>query len=244
MYPLGYDFVQKNPILEIDPPMLHLKGVDFLQYFYYAGICCIAMKDFISALENFSQVIATPAQSVSAIVIQAYKKALLVSLIQYGRAYEIPNHASQVVLQLEKKSDKSVYDEISKAFLDSDSDRTKLEEVIAKSSEVLKKDLNLGLANQVLDAFTRHRIRGLTNTYITLSSADIAAATGLENGQVAEFWLRQMVAFGEINLGIDRESNMVRFEDLNSAIDDSVIIARLENSICETIGLADKVTKL
>jgi hypothetical protein len=48
------------------------------------------VKDFSAALDHFLQAITLPAQALSAVVIQALKKARLVSLILSGTAFEVP----------------------------------------------------------------------------------------------------------------------------------------------------------
>ena len=50
----------------------------------------IGIKDFTSALDYFTQAINLPAQAISAIVVSCLKMARFVSLIEFGRPYDIP----------------------------------------------------------------------------------------------------------------------------------------------------------
>lgn len=92
MYSFAHDFISNTVILEINPKKCYLEPVDFLKYFYYSGIVYIAVKDFKSALECFDQVLSFPLDALSAVCIDAYKKATLVSLIHAGKAYAAPRY--------------------------------------------------------------------------------------------------------------------------------------------------------
>ena len=46
MYSYAHSFLKNSQILEIDPKVTLLQPVDFLRYFYCAGVCYIAMKDY------------------------------------------------------------------------------------------------------------------------------------------------------------------------------------------------------
>lgn len=56
-----------------------------LSYFYYAGCVYTAMKMFDSALFFFEQALAVPAFVVSQIMIESYRKYILVALISKGK---------------------------------------------------------------------------------------------------------------------------------------------------------------
>ena len=87
MYSFAHDFISDTSILEINPKKCFLETSDFLKYFYYAGIVHISVKDFKKALECFNEVLSFPADLLSAVCVEAYKKGILVALIQYGKVY-------------------------------------------------------------------------------------------------------------------------------------------------------------
>jgi COP9 signalosome complex subunit 3 len=90
MYTYAHSFISIRSITEICPSMSPLSSADFLRFFYYSGIVHIALEEYQQALVCFDQVISTPASCISAIAIEAYKKALLVSLITQGQRYQVP----------------------------------------------------------------------------------------------------------------------------------------------------------
>uniref|UniRef100_A0A0K8S908 COP9 signalosome complex subunit 3 N-terminal helical repeats domain-containing protein n=1 Tax=Lygus hesperus TaxID=30085 RepID=A0A0K8S908_LYGHE len=69
----------------------------FLLYYYYGGMIYTALKNYDRALYMFEVVISTPAMAVSHIMLEAYKKYLLVSLILHGKVIPMPKYTSQVV---------------------------------------------------------------------------------------------------------------------------------------------------
>jgi len=69
----------------------------FLLFYYYGGMIYTAMKNFKQALYFYEVAITTPALATSHIMLEAYKKYILVSIIETGKAQLPPKHCSQVV---------------------------------------------------------------------------------------------------------------------------------------------------
>ena len=77
-------------MLEINTAETSITPVDYLRYFYYASLLSIGMPQYSEALDHLSQAIVTPALAVSAIVVQAIKKAKLLSLFHIGSSFQLP----------------------------------------------------------------------------------------------------------------------------------------------------------
>jgi COP9 signalosome complex subunit 3 len=69
----------------------------FLLYFYYGGMIYTALKNYERALYFFEVCVMTPATAVSHIMLEAYKKYILVSLILNGKIILLPNYTSNLV---------------------------------------------------------------------------------------------------------------------------------------------------
>eukprot|EP01113_Clastostelium_recurvatum_P046129 TRINITY_DN803_c0_g1_i3.p1 TRINITY_DN803_c0_g1~~TRINITY_DN803_c0_g1_i3.p1 ORF type:complete len:548 (-),score=185.51 TRINITY_DN803_c0_g1_i3:113-1732(-) len=69
---------------------------DVLCYYYYGGMIYIAMKRFKDAIQCFRSVITAPAHVVSAVMLEAYKKYILVCLIELGSIPPLPKYSSSV----------------------------------------------------------------------------------------------------------------------------------------------------
>nr|XP_021530454.1 LOW QUALITY PROTEIN: COP9 signalosome complex subunit 3 [Aotus nancymaae] len=69
----------------------------FLCYYYYGGMIYTGLKNFERALYFYEQAITTPAMAVSHIMLESYKKYILVSLILLGKVQQLPKYTSQIV---------------------------------------------------------------------------------------------------------------------------------------------------
>lgn len=72
------------PITHIDTSLSDLTYNDNLVYHYAGGIALGALKQWRKAEEFFEICVSAPAQVPAAIQLEAYKKLVLVQLIQYG----------------------------------------------------------------------------------------------------------------------------------------------------------------
>lgn len=68
----------------IDPKESGIEPIDFLQYYYYAGLIFIGMKQYPKALESFQMVLTIPTMTLSAVQVEAFKKYVLVCLLVHG----------------------------------------------------------------------------------------------------------------------------------------------------------------
>ena len=56
-----------------------------VQFFYYGGMVFTCLHDYLKALQLFTMCLCVPAVAISAVMIAAYKKFILVSLLKYGK---------------------------------------------------------------------------------------------------------------------------------------------------------------
>jgi COP9 signalosome complex subunit 3 len=90
MYSVALNYLSLYQFNQLEPNHFPITPVDILRFFYYSGIVYISAKQFQKALESFDQVLAIPAQNISTVAIEAYRKALLVNLIFNGKKYQTP----------------------------------------------------------------------------------------------------------------------------------------------------------
>ena len=153
-------------------------AVYLLLYYYYGGCIYTALKNYDRALFFYEVCVTTPSNAMSHIMLEAYKKYLLVSLLVHGDKpksfkdnFALPKYTAPVVAKLLKPLCVA-YSEVVTAY--NSNNATELRNTIAKHSEVLSADNNTGLVRQVMTSQTRANIRRLTRTFITLSLADLA----------------------------------------------------------------------
>ncbi|CAH0628896.1 unnamed protein product [Chrysodeixis includens] len=173
----------------------------FLLYYYYGGMIYTAMKNYDRALYFFEVVVTVPAMVVSHIMLEAYKKYILVSFILHGKILPMPKYTSQVVCRFLKPLSVA-YHELATS-----------QHAAIKHRETFIRDKNMGLVNQVLSSMYKKNIQRLTKTFLTLSLSDVASRVQLPGPTQAESYILNMIEEGEIYAMINQKDGMVVFLD-------------------------------
>lgn len=173
----------------------------FLLYYYYGGMIYTAMKNYDRALYFFEVVVTVPAMVVSHIMLEAYKKYILVSLILHGKIQPVPKYTSQVVCRFLKPLSVA-YHELASS-----------QHAAMRHRETFVRDKNMGLVNQVLSSMYKKNIQRLTKTFLTLSLSDVASRVQLSGPAQAENYILNMIEEGEIYAMINQKDGMVVFLD-------------------------------
>lgn len=143
--------------------------------------------------------------------IKALKKCKLASLILNKSPLELPNYINPFVSTFAQEAIEG-YDDICSAF--KARDITKLKEAIAKHSNILNSDQNLGLAKQVLRALKELLLQSLSQAYITVPLQEVCNKLKLEDKISTKKWIVDCVGRGGIPAEIDDSNEMVRFPGL------------------------------
>ncbi|TYZ64019.1 hypothetical protein PybrP1_003538 [[Pythium] brassicae (nom. inval.)] len=200
-----------QPLFEIHAQPNLVGAVDFESYAYYGGLLYVGQKRFQEALDFFTLAITAPAVALSAFVVEAYKKLVLVSLILTGEPPVLPKYTPFVVSR-HVEAHCSAYAELAKAF--------KAKELPAcvaameKHAVAFARDANLGLVKQSLAALREKKLLQLTRTYMTIALAEMAAAAGWSaeaESAEAEKALLGLVAKGRLRAVVDQQRALVRF---------------------------------
>lgn len=165
----------------------------FLQYYYYGGMIYACLKKFERALYFFENAITTPALAISSIVIESYKKYILISLILHGKVKVLPKYTSQIVTRHIKQM-VTAYTDLALAYGTFSIHKVSL--VISEHSEQYLNDTNMGLIKQVIASLYKKNIQRLTKTFLTLSLKDMANRIQLSSKEEAEQYILNMVKFG------------------------------------------------
>jgi len=217
---------------DIEDFSLELRGSDckgILLYFYYAGLVCAGLKKFREALYFFEACIRVPAVTLSHIMLEAFKKFVLISLIYNGNVPPAPKCALQVVNRI-LKPNATPYMDLANAFVTHNP--VELNSVICKHQDVIRRDENHGLIKQVQSAQTKSSIKRLTKTFLTLSLADVASRVQLVGGsQQAEKYILSMIQDGDIYAKINQRDGMVVFLDNKEKYDSPKMMQKIEDQI-------------
>jgi len=235
-YSVGLKTVEED-ILEIDP---QLGQKEYLSYFYYAGMLCIGLKQYRRALDLLQLSLTVPAIAISAIMIEAYKKYVLVSLLVNGKVEPFPKYTSSLVGKL--KALLVPYTEFATAY--STNSTEDLHKCAQANSETFQRDKNLGLVKQCIQSQDRRNILRLTQTYLTLSLTDISQSAKISSPKAAEFSLLRMIEAGEIAATISEKDGMVSFKEDSSKYDTENSFECLDQSIRRVTSLSNTISKL
>ncbi|GAB1599976.1 COP9 signalosome complex subunit 3-like [Argonauta hians] len=216
----------------------HYDAKDFLLYYYYGGMIYTALKNYDRALYFFEVAITTPSMAVSHIMMEAYKKYILVALILHGKIPALPKYTSQVVGKYIKPLCQPYYDLATSYGTNNPSD---LRMIVNKHSEVFSKDNNMGLVKQCIISLYKKNIQRLTKTFLTLSLADMAGRVQLSGAAEAEKYVLRMIEDGEIFATINQKDGMVEFHDNPEKYNSAHMLLQLNTEMQKCIALDEKL---
>ena len=210
----------------------------FLKYYYYGGMIYASLKRFERALYFFEIAITTPSLAISSIVLESYKKYILISLILHGKIKSLPKYTSQIVTRHIKQMTTG-YMDLAAAY--STFSIYKISLVASEHSEQYLNDTNMGLVKQVIASLYKKNIQRLTKTFLTLSLEDMANRIQLTNKEQAEQYILSMIEDGEIFAQINQKDGMVVFQDNPEKFNTPSTLKKLEEDMKNCIELDEKV---
>ncbi|KAK3914170.1 COP9 signalosome complex subunit 3 [Frankliniella fusca] len=213
----------------------------FLLYFYYGAMIYTAVKKFDRALYFLEVVITTPAMAVSHIMLEAYKKYILVCLILHGKVLNPPKYTSQVIERFIKPLS-SAYHKLSLAYNSNSCEE--VQQCLTLYAETFNRDGNNGLAKQVLASLRKKNIQRLTKTFLTLSLSDVASRVQLPSPRDAEKAILNMIEDGEIFASINQKDGMVFFHDDPEKFNTPAALKRLEEEMERCTELDRKILEM
>lgn len=228
-------------IFDIDPKKCLLSSRDFLLYCYYGGMLYIGLKQFGRALECFHHAITAPANVLSAIVVESYKKYVLVALIHIGQVPAFPKYTPSVSQRYLKTCTQD-YLELANCF--SSRNIGDLQHCVGSHEDSFRKDSNLGLVKQVVSSLYKRNIQRLTQTYVTLSLEDIASTVQLASSKEAELYILRMIQEGEIFATINQKDGMVCFHEDPEQYKTREIAHKMDLQLRQIMSLEQKVTSM
>lgn len=234
----------------------------FLLFYYYGGMIYAAVKNYERALYFFEVAVSTPALAMSHIMLESYKKYILISLILHGKVVPIPKYSSQVISRFMKPLSHAYHD-LSSAYNSSNSDEVR--NVVNKYRDSFTRDTNMGLVKQVISSLYKKNIQRLTKTFLTLSLADVASRVQLSGPGEAEKYILNMVTSwlidnarlrskictfplqiksGEIFASINQKDGMVVFKDDPEKYDSPDMFHKVQQQIGRVMELNKQILKM
>eukprot|EP00735_Rhodelphis_limneticus_P013661 TRINITY_DN7609_c0_g1::TRINITY_DN7609_c0_g1_i1::g.1957::m.1957 TRINITY_DN7609_c0_g1::TRINITY_DN7609_c0_g1_i1::g.1957 ORF type:complete len:441 (-),score=108.31,sp/A6H7B5/CSN3_BOVIN/34.64/1e-78,PCI/PF01399.22/1.2e-11,DUF155/PF02582.9/0.034 TRINITY_DN7609_c0_g1_i1:415-1737(-) len=237
MYTIPLAFLTADPI-EVNPRLTGIKLQDIRLCYYYGALLYIGMKKFKEAAQYFVRLFACATQESSAVLVEAYKKYVLVSLLASA---EVPS-LSKILVQIQERRLHKLcraYEEVAVGYKTHNAQE--LQTIITRNQAVFQSDRNMGLVKQVLASLNRLNIQRLTQTYLTLSLSDIASAARLGSAAEAEREILHMIAAGQIHATVSQADGMVAFLEEPEGYDTNATLQKLDGMMDETFQLQKRI---
>jgi COP9 signalosome complex subunit 3 len=216
------------PIFDVNPQLTFVTPRTYMLYYYYGGMIWIGLKKWQKAHEFLTAATTIPSIALSAILVEAYKKYILVSLLLTGKAVSVPKQCSTIV-QRQIHRLVTEYEDLAEACARKDGSLSK---TVLRNHATYVKDKALGLVQQLQEKYVCQCIQRLTSTYLTLSLMDIASAVGLANAQDAERSLLKMIREKQISAVISQKDGMVSFNDRVTSTTE--LVCEMEEQLAST----------
>ncbi|XP_050539567.1 COP9 signalosome complex subunit 3 [Daktulosphaira vitifoliae] len=210
----------------------------FLSYYYLGGVIYTAMKNFPRAITFYEIALTTLLPIMSQIMIESYKKYVLVTIVHLGTVPTLPKLSPPLIERVLKPVCQAYLD-IIPAYQSGDS--AELQRIITKYEDVYQRDKNRGLVRQVVKALHRKNILRLTKTFLNMSIADLAERVNLPSAEEAEEHLITMIESGEINAKINHKDGTVMFSDAPKKYEDPIVLKKILDEITSKIAFSNTV---
>ncbi|OAX83819.1 hypothetical protein ACJ72_01820 [Emergomyces africanus] len=167
----------------------------YLEYFLYGAMIYMGLKRWDNAFHFLEVVISAPTtNSVSMIMVEAYKKWVLLCLLEKGKPLPMPKTVTPLAAKAYGSLAKP-YDALADIFKSGDLSRLQAE--ITAGEAVWLNDNNIGLVSQVLIAYRRFSIVKLEKTFAALSIPDIASYLGPDT-QISDVFVARLITTGQL----------------------------------------------
>ncbi|KAI0102789.1 hypothetical protein GGR51DRAFT_526224 [Nemania sp. FL0031] len=212
--------------LELSPPSYISKNTGFtaklkssmvLEYDLLCGMMYCARREWGKARAAFERAVSFPTKEMgcSKIMVDAYKKWILVSLLSEGKYSSTPPHANAATTKTFGVLGKH-YVSLAAAFATDEVRQLKLE--VEKNSQVWLEDGNVGLVEEVLSSYQQWRVLSLQDIYTKISIPEIrqqtkSAETGalLNKDEDVEALIQNMIIEGMLNGVIEKNDDGTKF---------------------------------
>uniref|UniRef100_A0A671Y9T4 COP9 signalosome complex subunit 3 n=1 Tax=Sparus aurata TaxID=8175 RepID=A0A671Y9T4_SPAAU len=207
----------------------------FLCYYYYGGMIYTGLKNFERALYFYEQAITTPAMAVSHIMLEAYKKYILVSLILHGKVQPLPKYTSQIVGRFVKPLSQA-YHELAQVY--TTNNPAELRSLVNKHSETFTRDNNTGLVKQCLSSLYKKNIQRLTKVGHCIN-ANFQFSFHHSPPRASE-----QIEDGEIYASINQKDGMVCFHDNPEKYNNPAMLHKIDQEMLKCIELDEKLKSM
>ncbi|CAG9464406.1 unnamed protein product [Pedinophyceae sp. YPF-701] len=214
--------VVRDTVFDADPAASGVAVTDVLLYGTYGGMAALALEDYPRASELFLVAATVPAQVTSAMMVEAYKKYTLTSLLHedantpaQGSSGGGPRLGSSGpwLMAASNSGAKSLsrhvtqYTDLASAFRSGDVAR--MERVLQENAPLFEEEGNWGLASLCWERLAVRKLRALPCIYASIPLDQAASRVGLKTAAEARELVHRVMAAGQLSAEID--GDVLRF---------------------------------
>jgi len=218
-----------------------MEVLDYLLYHYYSGLLFVGLKKFSKALESFQLVLTVQSASLSAIQVESFKRYVICCLIVHGELVPLPLKTTSPVVARSVDRICAMYIDFARAYkkgIDA------AQRVIEQQVEDFRKDKTLGIVKQAVQTAVKRNILRLTNTYVTMSLADLVKMANLPSVSQAEQYLLIMIEEGTLFARINQKDGMVSFVEDPEEYDTTTMVEKMDAKIKEVVDVSKKLQEV
>ncbi|KAI0601248.1 hypothetical protein F4775DRAFT_437940 [Biscogniauxia sp. FL1348] len=153
-----------------------VKAASVMEYDLLCGMMYCARREWEKAHAAFERVVTFPTREggASKIMVEAYKKWVLVGLLLNGKLADPPSYTGATANKLYGTLGKP-YTSVAASFVTENAEALKME--VGKNAELWQEDGNTGLLQEVLAAYQKWRVLSLQDIYTKISIPEIREQT-------------------------------------------------------------------
>lgn len=228
--------------LEINKKTAPVSAQDVMLYGYYGGMVRTGLKQYKKAMFLYLITLTCPANGLSAIALEAYKKYVLVSLIATGGVPSLPKYTSSVVQRHVKGTAGAAYTDFVEAYGTRSTDD--LHTLAQKHIEQYRHDNNFGLIKQVIASLYQANIQRYTKVFLTLSLTDIKEGVKLTSDSEAEQRVLRMIENGELFATINQIDKVVSFTEDPDEYNTTEMVNRMHEHVDNAMRLNERIARM
>jgi len=168
-----------------------------------AGMCYMGLKQYTKAMFYLEAVLTAPAaqNTASMVMVEAYKKWLLLGLLLKGTTPFVPKAVMQSTVKILRSVAKP-YECFADAF--KSGSFTRLQGEFQEGQDIWDQDGNLGLVFEALHAFRKFAVVDLGRTFAALSMVDVARRTSPDPSNLSETtaYVSNLITTGQLHASI------------------------------------------
>jgi hypothetical protein len=211
---------------------------DVMAFFYHAGCVLELVGQRQRALDSWQICVTSPAQALSAICVAAYRRLVLLSLIEEGAVRSLGDSREGFTVHREMQSATPAYQAIRKAYAAADAQA--LADAVHHHRAALEADGTLALAREALLSLGRRQVQTMTNTYLTVPVPEVAKRVGIAE-PVAERIIFAAIFQGKIAASVDQGRALVSFSDASVHYGDPAVSHSLSAMAVQAAAMTREV---